>query len=102
MLDDVVKFILEWVVEEAVESGIQKTSFRIKGRPYLTCIYRGFMLSVVIFIGLSIWHFKNNVSLTQTLNRDLIFSGSLGAIIAFILLFITACWRLFTPRSHIK
>ena len=102
MLDDGFKCIIEWVVESAVEDSTGHSSFRIKGHPYLTCIYRGCMLSVLAFFGLVIWRYTSDVSMVRTVEDDLKFSAFLGGIFTFILLFITASWRLFSPRDSFR
>ncbi len=102
MLDDIFNFLIEPIAESAIEDRFRNSSFRIKGHPYLTCIYRGLLITILLFIGMTIWHFSNDVSLMETLTRDLIFSASIGAIVAFILLFITASWRLFSPRDSFR
>lgn len=102
MLDDVFKFIIEWVAESAVEESVGRYSLRIKGHPYLTCIYRGCILAVVAFLGLLIWRYTSDVAIIRTVEEDLKFSALLGGIFTFILLFITASWRLFSPRESFR
>ena len=100
MLDDVFKFIIEWVVEDVIEESISHSSFRIKG--YLTCVYRGCILSVVAFLGLGIWRYTSDISWVHTVEDDLNFSALLSGIVTFVLLFITASWRLFSPRDSFR
>lgn len=102
MLDDVFKFVIEWVVEDVIEESISHSSFRIKGHPYLTCVYRGCILSVVAFLGLGIWRYTSDVSIIRTVEEDLKFSALLGGIVTFVLLFITASWRLFSPEDSFR
>ncbi|WP_296405698.1 hypothetical protein [Psychrobacter sp.] len=102
MLDDVFNFIIEWVVEDVIERSVDHSSFRIKGHPYITCIYQGCILSILVFIGLVIWRYTSDISLVHTLEEDFKFSALLGGIFTFILLFINASWRLFSPRDTFR
>ena len=102
MLDDVFKFIIEWVVEDVIKESISHPSFRIKGHPYLTCVYRGCILSVIAFFGMVIWRYTSDVSIIRTVEDDLKLSALLGGIFTFVLLFITASWRLFSPRDSLR
>ena len=102
MLDDVFKFIIEWVVEDVIEESISHPSFRIKGHPYLTCVYRGCILSVIAFFGMVIWRYTSDISWVHTVEDDLKFSALLGGIVTFVLLFITASWQLFSPRDSFR
>lgn len=93
MLDDVLRFVGRVVVEivgQAVLEGIfNLITWRIKGHPYLTCLYRGGLVATLVTIGLTIKHLFIDHNLSIMAASDLILGLKIWTALTLLLMLMT-------------
>lgn len=93
MLDDVVKFVVRVIAEifgPAFFEGIYYLiTWRIKGHPYITCHYRGFMVALVVYIFLTLKHYFIDQNLSIMALSDFELSAKVWGVLTLLLMLIT-------------